>query len=377
MSKTGRDKRKRGVLICGAYGMRNAGDEAVLDAILAEMRRIDPDMPVTVLSRDPEETMASHGVKALHTFDLPGFLGVMRRSALYINGGGSLIQDITSTRSLWYYLFTLSAARRLGCRVMMYGCGVGPVNRPGNRRLAARTINRCVDAVTLREEHSLDYLRELGVTRPELGVAAEPALGLKSAPAEALDRLFARLDMDPAGRYFCICVRRWPGMKQKYALFAAAADYVYERYGWTPVLLSVNQNQDGETAEAIRALVGKDTPCRLVTGALAVPELIGFLSRMQGILAMRLHVLIFAASQAVPLAGVSYDPKVASFLDYIDEKNYVDFAKLAEAEQLYALIDAAAGTDRARLREATDRLLALERRNGETAERLLEEAKGL
>ena len=112
---------RAGVLICGAYGMGNAGDEAILDAITAEMRSIDPLMPITVLSRDPEGAEARLDVDAIHTFNVPGFLRAMRRRRLYINGGGSLIQDVTSRRSLWFYLFTLRAARRCGCRVMMYG----------------------------------------------------------------------------------------------------------------------------------------------------------------------------------------------------------------------------------------------------------------
>ena len=47
-----------GVVICGAYGRGNAGDDAILEAILQEMRTIDPDMPVTVLSKDPQSPPA-------------------------------------------------------------------------------------------------------------------------------------------------------------------------------------------------------------------------------------------------------------------------------------------------------------------------------
>lgn len=87
-------------------------------------------MPITVMSRDPAGAAARVDCAAVHTFNFPGFMHAMRRSALYVNGGGSLIQDVTSRRSLWYYLFTLRAAKRLGCKVMMYGCGIGPVTRP-------------------------------------------------------------------------------------------------------------------------------------------------------------------------------------------------------------------------------------------------------
>ena len=36
----------------------------------------------------------------------------------------------------------------------------------------------------------------------------------------------------------------------------------------------------------------------------AVPTIIGALSRMQAVVSMRLHALIFAAGQGIPLAGV-------------------------------------------------------------------------
>ena len=369
MSHTGGKKNKAGVLICGAYGMRNAGDEAVLDAIVAELRGIDPDMPVAVLSRTPADTQARHGVRAIHSFDLPRMLKAMRSSALFINGGGSLLQDVTSSRSLWYYLFTLYAASRCGCKVMMYGCGVGPILRKSNRRLAGRTVQRCVDAVTLREENSLRELESLGVTKPEITMASDPALSLSPIPAEETDRLMRRLGLDPAGRYICFTPRRWPGMDGKLGLFAAAADYAFEKYGLQPVLLSVNPLQDDPTAERIRGLV--HAPCIAVKEPLNTAEMVGFVGRMTAVLAMRLHVLIFAASQSVPLAAVSYDPKVASFLDYLSQTNYVDYAALETAEQLCALVDAAAGADRAALRRATARIMEIESRNQETARRML------
>ncbi len=364
-------KRKRcGVLICGAYGMHNAGDEAVLDAILSEMREIDPDMPITVLSRSPGETARRCGVNAIFTFNIPGILRAMRRSELYLNGGGSLLQDVTSSRSLWYYLFTLWAAKRRGCKVMMYGCGIGPIRRGRNRRLAGRTVQRCVDAVTLREADSLEELRSLGVTRPEIRIATDPALALTPVSDAETDRLMLRLGLEPGGDYFCITPRRWPGVWEKQALFAAAADYAWERYGLRPLLISVNPEQDGRIVEQVHRQIR--APSVAVNETLETAEMVGLIGRMRAVLSMRLHVLIFAASRAVPLAAVSYDPKVASFLDCLAQTNYVDYGALTSAEQLFALVDAAATADREALRAATAHSLEIERRNTETARRLLD-----
>ena len=52
-----------GVVICGAYGRGNAGDDAILEAILQEMRSLDPDMPMTVLSKDPKSTRLTYRVQ--------------------------------------------------------------------------------------------------------------------------------------------------------------------------------------------------------------------------------------------------------------------------------------------------------------------------
>ena len=140
--------RRDGALVCGAYGRGNAGDDAILEAIVRELRQLDPDLPVWVLSRNPDSTRLTYRVNSIYTFHIPRFLWRMGKTRLYINGGGSLMQDATSRRSLWFYLFTISAAKILGNRVMMYGCGIGPIHYPSNRRLAAGVLQKRVDAIT-------------------------------------------------------------------------------------------------------------------------------------------------------------------------------------------------------------------------------------
>ncbi len=370
MAKRGEKENKRsGVLICGAYGMSNAGDEAILEAVVSEMRSIDPDMPITVLSRTPEITAKRHGVNSLHMFDLFGFLRVMKSCRLYINGGGSLIQDVTSSRSLWYYLYTLAAAKHRGCRVLMYGCGIGPVSRGFNRALTARVINRYVDAITLREENSLAELQDFGVTKPETVVASDPALTLSGAEPELVDAKMRELGLDPEGEYICFCLRDWPGFSERARCFARAADYAYENYGLTPLFLSVNLRSDGAAGEAAAEFMS--SPHFVLSEPMPTALTVGIISRMRALVSIRLHGLIFAASQAVPIAGVSYDPKVSAFLDYIGQKNYVPLEDLTE-ESLKALIDKALHIDKAELCAAAQQLKSVESRNTRAARRLLE-----
>ena len=361
---------RAGVLICGAYGMGNAGDEAILDALVGEMRSIDPLMPLTVLSRDPEGACSRLDVEAVHTFYLPKVLRIMKRRALYINGGGSLIQDVTSRRSLWYYLFTLRAAKKHGCRVMMYGCGIGPVTRAQGVKNARKTLNGCVDVITLREPDSVEELARFGVTKPEIILAADPALTLAPAPRAEVDAELTKAGIGPATRCAGFALRLWPGFASKAPALAECARYVYEKHGLTPVFIPINHKSDSEAAEAVSRLIS-DVPHALLPGPLPSPLAIGILGRMEIAVSMRLHGLIFAAGQGTPVVGVSYDPKVTAFLRCIDGE-CVDLTDVTGGA-LCALADKALGkrSDPEALRESVKRLRRLEGQNSHAAARLL------
>ena len=359
-----------GVVICGAYGRGNAGDDAILEAILQEMRGIDPDMPVTVISKDPKSTCLTYRVRSVSRMNIPAWRGAMKRAKLYINGGGSLIQDVTSRRSLWFYLHNIQSAKRSGCQVQMYGCGIGPVTRENHRKLAAEVLNRSVDAITLREPDSLDELRAMGVTQPEILLTADPALTLRRASDDETDSVLLRAGIPPHGRYICFALRQWKGFEGKAPLFAKAAKYAYETYGLTPVFAAVEKHQDPIAAR--QSAAGLDIPHYFLDDAGGAGTIIGALSRMELVVSMRLHALIFAAGQGIPLAGVVYDPKVSAFLRYIGQELFTDLDALTE-ENLREMIDRAAAqaSHPEAQAAAVERLQGMERKNVETARRLL------
>ena len=359
-----------GVVICGAYGRGNAGDDAILEAILQEMRSIDPDMPMTVLSKDPKSTRLTYRVQAVHRSSILAWHKAMRHARLYINGGGSLIQDVTSRRSLWFYLYNIRAAKRAGCQVQMYGCGIGPVTRESHRALAAKVLNAYVDVITLREPDSREELLRMGVTVPRILLTADPALTLRPASDAEVDSVLLRAGIPPHGKYLCFALRQWKGFDEKAPVFAQAARYAYETYGLTPVFTAVEKHLDPVAHR--QAAANLDIPHYFLDDAGGAGTIIGALSRMDAVVSMRLHALIFAASQGVPLVGVVYDPKVSSFLKYMGQELFVDLDSVT-AENLCAMIDPAVrqtGTPQSR-EEAVARLQEMEQRNVTVARELL------
>jgi len=360
-----------GVLICGAYGRGNAGDDAILEAIVAEIRALDGSLPIWVLSRTPRDTRLTYRVNAIYTFDFPRFLRRMRKTRLYINGGGSLMQDVTSRRSLWFYLFTIFIAKSLGNKVLMYGCGIGPIQYPTNRRLASSILQRNVDAITLRDTHSSTELAHMGVTAPEIILSADPTVILPAAPPEVVDGLLESRGLAPNGRYIAFILRPWPGFEAKLPVFAAAADYAYEHLGLTPVFFPIEPQLDVGAARQVAPLL--HVPYHILENTGSSAHAIGMLARMGVVVSMRLHGLVFAAGQGVPLVGVVYDQKVSSFLSYIGQDLFTDLDALT-ADGLSAHIDAACMRmgDATFLSDGVTRLRQTEGYNSKTAAKLLD-----
>ncbi len=307
--------KKDGVVICGAYGKGNAGDEAVLQAITQEIQRLDPNMPIWVMSRRPSETRVQHRTNAVYTFSIFQVARKMRRVKVYINGGGSLIQDVTSSRSLWYYLYSIAQAKKCGCKVIMYGCGIGPVHKKNNQKRAARVINEAVDIITLRDDNSQAELQRMGVTRPDIRLSADPTLILKGASRARVDEFLEREGIPPEKKYICFALRRWKGFDSAVEEIVRTAEKCYERYGLTPLFIPVEYPSDLEPADRVAEKLR--CPYYKITRRFPLDVTIGILSRMETVVGMRLHSLMFAAGRGVPVVGISYDVKVDSFLKYI------------------------------------------------------------
>ncbi len=357
-----------GALICGAYGKGNRGDNAILSAIVAQLRQIDPDLPLCALSRDPMETRLCANIDAVYTFDVLKIGRLMRRTKLYISGGGTLMQDATSTRSLMYYLFSIRQARRNGCRVMLYGCGIGPISRPRNRRRAAKTLNRCAEIISVRDRYSIETLRELGVTKPEIHLNADPVLLIDPPETGALHNYLQRSGIRNGKQYVMVALRPWPGFVEKIGAFAAACEYAYREYGLIPLLYAMEPNRD---EKAIQAVAEKLHCPHLVLNAGANgAEVLALVRRMSLVVSMRLHTLIFASGQGVPVVGVAYDPKVSGFLDYLGQDLYLPLSDVTSAA-LNDLIDAAMAEEPFEA-ENIQRLRELSAENEALARRLLE-----
>ena len=77
----------RNLVVSGYYGSKNAGDEAMLAAMLEVLSDLDPKLHITVISADPEDTRERHGVDAVGWLDITAILQLLGHADLLISGG--------------------------------------------------------------------------------------------------------------------------------------------------------------------------------------------------------------------------------------------------------------------------------------------------
>lgn len=303
------------IALSGYYGFDNAGDEALLSAITKTIKSLEPSASFVVLSGYPGKTARLHHLRAVNRMNPWSVTRELRQSSLLISGGGSLFQDITGPFSLPYYISIVALAKLLGKPVIFYAQGVGPIRRSFSKFLMRLIANR-VDMITLRDEDSRLLLQEIGVTRPPIRVTADPVFTLEPTPQDQFRMGELLSACCPSGRPVVgVAVREWKALQAMRPRLARLLDLVVEA-GYEVLFIPLDYPRDVEESECIAALMQQ--PSALVRQELTSLEHLALISRLRLMVGMRLHALIFAASQEVLFLGISYDPKIDSFLKMYD-----------------------------------------------------------
>ena len=363
------------VLVSGYYGFGNAGDEAILMAIVESMKKLNKDIDFTALSADPVSTSSPHGINAVPRTSPLAVIKAIAQSDLVISGGGGLLQDVTSNRSIPYYLFIVYIAKKLNKKVMFYANGVGPVNRDINKRLT-KLVGNMVDLITVRDEKSKRELEALGVTGPSINVTADPAFVLDPIPDEMgfeiLKSQGIQLNEDKVK--IGISLRPWHLNKSR-EIIAEACDYFVKNKNADIFFLPMQFPNDYKESMEVIKLMKKSA--QILKAPLNPKELLWLSGKMDVIFGMRLHALIFGAMMGVPLVGLIYDPKVKQFLLRVNQPSAGEPEEL-ELVKLCSMIEEALSKRdiiRSELLIKKQELKDLAMQNAKMAIQLLEEEK--
>ena len=309
------------ILLSGYYGFGNVGDESVLQAIIQGLRDTDPKMEITVLSASPNLTRELHQVNSIYRYDWLKILAKLLRTDIFVSGGGTLFQNITSNRSFLYYIGLILVAKLFWKKVAIFAQGFGPLKGRFYRLLARFVINR-VNLITLRDQNSYDEIQKLGIRRPKTYVTADPSAILK-APSSEIGLKILGLEAIRIGRPLLgVAVRNLPQKEEErlYKSLSETIDWLSKSYSYSPVFILFQCPEDmGATSKVINYMQEKSN---IIFRMCRPDEMLALISSFDLLIGMRLHSLIFAAMNSVPMLGISYDPKVEAFMQSIEQPHF-------------------------------------------------------
>ncbi|MEA5533949.1 polysaccharide pyruvyl transferase CsaB [Crocosphaera sp. XPORK-15E] len=288
-------------VISGYYGKGNGGDEALLMSLL---QMLPPQIEPIVLSGNPEQTQQRYGVKSCPNRSAFPILQALRTSDIFIWGGGSLMQDVTSLASPIYYAGLMALAQKKGLKTIAWAQGIGPLNHPFTRWLTRQVLLGCT-AVSVRDYNSAKLVSQWQINPL---IAPDPVWALNSKSVPGLWNL-------PAPRV-AVNLRSHPQLTpQRLAILTQALIDFQKATNTCLLLVPFQASQDLEIARSIAAkLPGFHQIIQLEDPR----ELKGLFKGVEMTIGMRLHSLIMAASEECRCFALSYDPKVKYLMEEID-----------------------------------------------------------
>ena len=329
----------------------NAGDAAILEAMVKQIREIEPSAEILVASANPPGTLAPYGVTEVRYDDIPALVAAARSADLLILGGGGLFYDywgfpadqlLTPDHAgLSFYTGFALLATLFGKPLAIYATSVGPLRTDDGRRFTRAAFEQA-DVITVRDRESESVLIGLGIAGERITVAADPAYALSPAPATHIDQI---LGSAPDAPLLGVAIREWTLDVDAEAWqreLARSLDHFVDRHGGTVLFIPFHKTagdvSDVEIAERVLGRMKQQESARVLSPEHTPQEISGIIGRCDVLVGMRLHSIIFARTHAVPFVAISYDPKVQGALDGELTKFSIPLPELS-TERLDALLE--------------------------------------
>lgn len=314
------------IMISGYFGFGNCGDEAILMSMIQEFSKTTSKDKIVVLSQDPEKTKLLYQVDAVYRLNPILIISRMKKSSVFISGGGGLLQDASGKGfSILYYLSLLFLASMFNIPSVIYGQGIGPVEKNINKKLIKWVLNRA-NIIMLRDKQSKIFLEKLGVKKNKpIIVNADTAFLLKGkeVPEAIKDKYSLENSQRTAVKNMNIamvirnCKEVGMDYESKIIKYAGISDHLIEKYQANLFFIPFQIQTDLPLMKDIIKKMRFST-AKCIEEELHPDEILSLISNFSLIIGMRLHSIIFATIANKPFIAIDYDPKVKYYVHSLD-----------------------------------------------------------
>ena len=322
------------IVIQGASGLKNSGDEAILQAIL---QNIDSGYEITVTSFQVAYSEKIHSGVHFVKMGSRECIKAVKNCDIFILGGGGLIQDETSIYNVMRWMKYLKYCIKKGKKTYLYANSIGPVRYQINRKQVQKWLKK-VDVITVRDNISRTLLKNMGIYK-NVELTADPVFRLQIDPKTDIRRF------QLPERYAVICVRHWydtnplipvsictklhlrnKSNTKKYQEYinriAELTEYLKTKYDLEIVFLPFLQGRDNKVARDIIEQVKSGGQIVIEDEYIKPEEAVKIIRNSQYLIGMRLHSIIYAAISKVPVLILSYSSKVKGMAEYLHMEDF-------------------------------------------------------
>ena len=282
------------IVLSGYFGFKNFGDEAILNVLLSKINT--DENSITVITADPNYTKELHkNVDCIKTFDLVSVMKNIFKADVLISGGGSLLQDVTSVKSLFYYLFVIFLGIIFGKKVIIFAQGIGPINNKIGQFFCKNILKYCY-YISVRDEKSLELLKSWGI---KADLVCDPIFSLEVLAIEQKEDIVG------------VQLRDFSSMSDKF--INKLAQKVSQNFKDKKIeIYSFQDSIDKEICEKFKnALLSINPDIRAeVFTNLTNRQIIDLLSKNEYLIGMRFHSIIVGLLAKSKILTINYDIKV-------------------------------------------------------------------
>ena len=274
-------------LVSGYIGFDNFGDEAIASVLVSNLKKQNAEK-ITLLSSNPQKTAKLYDVNS--EYFLKFFKPILETDVL-ISGGGSLLQDVTSLKSLIYYLTVIVIALVFNKKVIIFAQGFTPFRTKIGKFLTRFVLKYC-EKIYVRDEKSLELLKSMNINSE---LVSDPVFGIENFSNEH--------------KGIGVQLRSFPSLTEDF--LNNLADSIAEKFKDEEIkLLSLQDSLDFSVLESfskkleqrgVKSKIYKNEP---------ILDTINLISGLEYLIGMRFHANLIAAKAGVKVLGINYDVKV-------------------------------------------------------------------
>lgn len=276
-------------VISGYIGFDNFGDEAIARVLTNNLKSQKAEK-ITLISSNPEKTKRIHKVDACGMLN---FYEALKESDILISGGGSLLQDVTSFKSLIYYLGVIAIALFLKKEVIIFSQGIGPINSKLGQILTKFILKRCTK-ISVRDKKSQTLLKSWGID----SILVEDPIFFLELPQKNQKGIVG------------IQLRSCPALTEGFLkILARNVVKHYPNKGFQ--VLSFQDSIDIDVCNKFATFLKQEGANAIqVVSQLSIDDAIESISNLEYLIAMRFHANVVGIKSGVKTIAINYDPKV-------------------------------------------------------------------